>query len=59
MMRGSDVRIGQLFSYVDLDDRVRRGHALRAIGQIVNEVHVLLEREFAALFTDPVAIDRP
>ncbi len=34
-MRGSDVRTGELFSYVDLEDRVRRDHPLRAIRQIV------------------------
>lgn len=27
-MRGGDVRTGQLFSYVDLEDRVRRDHPL-------------------------------
>lgn len=48
-MRGGDVRTGQLFSYVDLEDRVRRDHSLRAIRQIVNDALVLLEREFAAL----------
>jgi hypothetical protein len=50
-MRGGDVRTGQLFSYVDLEDRVRRDHPLRAIRQIVNDALVLLEREFAALYS--------
>ncbi|PZM08672.1 transposase, partial [Rhizobium tubonense] len=50
-MRGGDVRTGQLFSYVDLDDRVRRDHPPRAIRQIVNDALVLLEREFAALYS--------
>lgn len=50
-MRGSDVRSGQLFSYVDLEDRVRRDHPLRAIRQIVNDALVLLEREFAGLYS--------
>jgi transposase len=45
------VRTGQLFSYVDLEDRVRRDHPLRAIRQIVNDALVLLEREFAALYS--------
>jgi len=36
-MRGGDVRTGELFSYVDLEDRVRRDHPLRAIRQIVND----------------------
>jgi len=50
-MRGGDVRTGQLFSYVDLEDRGRRDHPLRAIRQIVNDALVLLEREFAALYS--------
>jgi transposase len=50
-MRGGDVRTGELFSYVDLEDRVRRDHPLRAIRQIVNDALVLLEREFAALYS--------
>ncbi len=35
-MRGSDERSGSLFSYVDLEARVRRDHPLRAIRQIAN-----------------------
>ncbi|SDA92917.1 Transposase [Sinorhizobium sp. NFACC03] len=50
-MRGGDVRTGELFSYVDLEDRVRRDHPLRAIRQIVNDALVFLEREFAALYS--------
>ncbi|MBP2442712.1 IS5 family transposase [Rhizobium leguminosarum] len=50
-MRGSDAKTGELFSYVDLEDRVRRDHPLRAIRQIVNEALVLLERDFAALYS--------
>ncbi len=50
-MRGGNARTGQLFSYVDLEDRVRKDHPLRAIRQIVNEALVSLEREFAALYS--------
>lgn len=50
-MRGGDVRSGNLFSYVDLEDRVRSDHPLRTIRQIVNDALVLLEREFAALYS--------
>ncbi|MEO1987285.1 MAG: IS5 family transposase [Martelella sp.] len=50
-MRGGDVMTGELFSYVDLEDRVRRDHPLRAIQQIVNDALVSLEREFAALYS--------
>ena len=49
-MRGDDNRTGALFSYVDLEARIRRDHPLRAIRAIVNEALVALEREFAALY---------
>ncbi|ADP70511.1 transposase IS4 family protein [Rhodomicrobium vannielii ATCC 17100] len=55
-MRGDDKRTGQLFSYVDLEARVRRDHSLRAIRTIVNEALGALEREFAALYS---TIGRP
>ena len=50
-MRGSDNRTGKLFSYVDLEARVRRDHPLRAIRTIVNEALSALEREFAGLYS--------
>ena len=50
-MRGGDDRSGELFSYVDLEARVRRDHPLRAIRSIVNEALSALEREFAALYS--------
>jgi hypothetical protein len=37
-MRGTDERSGELFSYVDLEDRVPTEHPLRLIRRIVNEV---------------------
>jgi len=49
-MRGSDMRTGELFSYVDLEERVPRDHPLRLIRGIVNEVLAALDREFAALY---------
>jgi len=49
-VRGADQRTGELFSYVDLEARVRRDHPLRAIRGIVNEALSALEREFAALY---------
>jgi len=49
-MRGGDVRSGELFSYVDLEARVRADHPLRAIRSIVNAALSALEREFAALY---------
>ena len=49
-MRGGDERSGELFSYVDLEARVRRDHPLRAIRAVVNEALSAMEREFAALY---------
>ena len=49
-MRGDDNKTGKLFSYVDLETRVRRDHPLRAIRLIVNEALLELEREFAGLY---------
>jgi transposase len=49
-MRGGDDRSGELFSYVDLEKRVREDHPLRAIRAIVNEALAALERDFAALY---------
>ena len=48
-MRGGDDRTGELFSYVDLEVRVRRNHPLRAIRAIVNDALGALEPEFASL----------
>ncbi len=50
-MRGGDERTGELFSYVDLEARVRRDHPLRAIRTIVTEALLALERDFAALYS--------
>ena len=49
-MRGSDTRTGELFSYVDLEERVPKTHPLRLIRRIVNEVLVGLDREFSELY---------
>ena len=49
-MRGSDVRTGELFSYVDLEERVPGNHPLRVIRRIVNEVLAALDGEFEKLY---------
>ena len=49
-MRGGDGRSGKLFSYVDLEARVRMDHPLRAIRSIVNEALTEMEREFGVLY---------
>src|ERR1700704_6182917 len=51
-MRGSDIRTGELFSYVDLEERVPKNHPLRLIRRIVNEVLAALDREFAELYAE-------
>ena len=55
-MRGSDCRSGELFSYVDLEVRVRRDHPLRAIRSIANEALATLGQDFATLYA---SIGRP
>jgi transposase len=50
-VRGGDNRTGELFSYVDLEARVRRDHPLRVIRTVVNQALVALEREFSALYS--------
>src|SRR6201987_3160123 len=50
-MRGSDQRLGELFSYVNLEDRVRRDHPLRAIREIANTALTDLSGDFATLYS--------
>ena len=51
-MRGSDERSGSLFSYVNLEARVRGDHPLRTILEIANAALRDLSGSFAALYTD-------
>jgi len=50
-LRGSDEKTGALFSYVDLEARVREGHPLRSIRVLVNEALRSMEADFAALYS--------
>ena len=50
-MRGSDGKSGELFSYVDLEARVRPDHPLRAIRLLANEALAGLRSDFAALYS--------
>lgn len=50
-MRGDDANKGSLFSYVDLEQRVRGDHPLRTIREIANAALKLLSRDFAALYS--------
>jgi transposase len=56
-LRGSDERSGSLFSYVDLEARVRRDHPLRAVREIANAALVDLCGDFEALY--PARLGRP
>jgi hypothetical protein len=49
-MRGMDESTGVLFSYVDLEARVRPDHPLRAIRTIANAALTELQGEFAAMY---------
>jgi transposase len=50
-MRGSDKRPGELFSYVDLEQRVRPDHPVRAIRALTDSALAALSRDFAALYS--------
>jgi len=50
-MRGGDDGMGELFSYVDLEARVRKDHPLRKIREIVNTALSALSSDFAALYS--------
>jgi len=50
-MRGSDERSGDLFSYVDLEKRVRSDHPLRTIRSLTDRALKMLSGDFAALYS--------
>jgi transposase len=50
-MRGMDEGSGRLFSYVDLEARVRRDHPLRVIREITNTALATLALDFSALYS--------
>ena len=50
-MRGDDGICGRLFSYIDLEKRVRSDHPLRLIRQIANAALHVLSGEFAKLYS--------
>ena len=50
-MRGNDEICGSLFSYIDLEKRVRADHPLRVIRQIANAALKTLSAEFAKLYS--------
>jgi transposase len=50
-VRGSDKRSRELFSYVDLEQRVRQDHPLRAIRLLTDAALEALSADFAALYS--------
>ena len=50
-MRGTDGKTGALFSYVDLEARVRKDHPLRTIRLLVNDALERLQGDFAVLYS--------
>lgn len=55
-MRGGDRRSGSLFSYVDIEKRVRPDHPLRTIKTLADEALVGMHGDFSALYS---SIGRP
>jgi transposase len=51
MMRGEDENSGSLFSYIDLETRVREDHPLRPIREIANAALAALSGDFTALYS--------
>jgi transposase len=50
-MRGDDASKGSLFSYIDLEKRVRADHPLRVIREIANAALKSLSRDFDELYS--------
>src|SRR5881392_752743 len=55
-MRGCDHQSGSLFSYVDLEKRIRPDHPLRTIRRLVDDALASLDRAFTDLYA---ALGRP
>ena len=49
-MRGSDDNSGSLFSYVDVESRIRSDHPLRRIREIANAALAALDEDFEVLY---------
>jgi transposase len=55
-MRGYDDRSGSLFSYIDLEKRIRPDHPLRTIRRLADDALAAMDRAFADLYA---ALGRP
>ena len=51
-MRGEDRTLGQLFSYVNVEDRIAGDHPLRQIRLLVNDALKALDADFSALYAN-------
>jgi transposase len=51
-MRGLDHQSGSLFSYVDLEKRIRPDHPLRTIRRLVDDALASMDRAFADLYCE-------
>lgn len=49
-MRGSDAGMGTLFSYVEVEERIRPGHPLRRIWDIANAALPALDEDFERIY---------
>ena len=56
-MSGSDERTAALFSYVDVESRIRQDHPLRQVRQIANTALAALDGDFEVLY--PRQLGRP
>src|ERR1044071_4795016 len=56
LMRGCDHQSGSLFSYIDLERRIRPDHPLRTIRRLVDDALAALDRAFSDLYA---AFGRP
>src|SRR3546814_6878903 len=53
-MRGEDRMTAQLFSYVNIEDRVAADHPLRQIRTLVNDALKALDADFSALYAQQI-----
>jgi hypothetical protein len=56
-MRGDEEICGKLFSYIDLEKRIRANHPLRVIREIANAALKSLSGEFAKLYSPIGRVD--
>src|SRR4051794_39866752 len=62
-MRGCDDRSGSLFSYIDLEKRIRQDHPLRTIRRLVDDALATMDHTFGGLYSAlgrcSIAVERP